>query len=345
MIKNADDSNVNGSDFKDGAVPTYMFRLSTYGDSNVTNPQFIIMIPKGFTATTADFSTLTNTQGTDIFSDGGFAGPYNGTSTIKELGNYGPNGEQLFMITLTGATPTWGNNFGAQVKLTLDANAKGVVSYNVYGTPRVSEVSNYAIANGTSSYGGGSYTFNVNGQAIEVVKNSTGINNQQDSINYILNNTVELPQFTGTASFGNLNSSGAFVSGNSINYTSNTPQSQIPALSVRLSTVGDSTVNNSQFIIMIPKGFTSSVNDFYLIDKDVGNYFGGVFNGSNQYSTSNYSIEDLGKVGPNGEQLFKIQLDFNPGWNAAQNFGGQFKLTLDQSSRERRTTYYCLYHK
>lgn len=329
MIKNADDSNVNGTDFKDGAVPTYTFRLSTYGDSNVTNPQFIIMIPKGFIATTADFSTLTNTQGTDIFSDGGFAGPYNGTSTIKELGNYGPNGEQLFMITLTGATPTWGNNFGGQVKLTLDANAKGVVSYNVYGTPRVSEVSNYAIANGTSSYGGGSYTFNVNGQAIEVVKNSTGINNQQGSINYILNNTVELPQFTGTASFGNLNSSGAFVSGNSINYTSNTPQSQISALSVRLSTVGDSTVNNSQFIIMIPKGFTSSVNDFYLIDKDVGNYFGGVFNGSNQYSTSNYSIEDLEKVGPNGEQLFKIQLDFNPGWNAAQNFGGQFKLTLD----------------
>ena len=180
---------------------------------------------------------------------------------------------------------------------------------------------------------------------IEVVKNSTGINNQQGSINYILNNTVELPQFTGTASFGNLNSSGAFVSGNSINYTSNTPQSQISALSVRLSTVGDSTVNNSQFIIMIPKGFTSSVNDFYLIDKDVGNYFGGVFNGSNQYSTSNYSIEDLGKVGPYGEQLFKIQLDFNPVWNAAQNFGGQFKLTLDQSSRERRTTYYCLYHK
>lgn len=137
MIKNADDSNVNGTDFKDGAVPTYTFRLSTYGDSNVTNPQFIIMIPKGFIATTADFSTLTNTQGTDIFSDGGFAGPYNGTSTIKELGNYGPNGEQLFMITLTGATPTWGNNFGGQVKLTLGANAKGVVSYNVYGTPPV----------------------------------------------------------------------------------------------------------------------------------------------------------------------------------------------------------------
>ena len=39
------------------------------------------------------------------------------------------------MITLTGATPTWGNNFGGQVKLTLGANAKGVVSYNVYGTP------------------------------------------------------------------------------------------------------------------------------------------------------------------------------------------------------------------
>ncbi len=329
MIKNADGSNVNGTDFKDGAVPTYTFRLSTYGDSNVTNPQFIIMIPKGFTATTADFSTLTNTQGTDIFSGGGFAGPYNGKSTIKALGNYGPNGEQLFMITLTGATPTWGNNFGGQVKLTLDANAKGVVSYNVYGVPFVSEVSNYAVANGTSAYGGGSYTFNVNGQAIEVVKNSTGINNQQGSINYILNKTVELPQFTGVASFGNLNSSGIFVSGNSINYTSNTPQSQIPALSVRLSTVGDSTVNNPQFVVMIPKGFTSSVTDFNLINKDVGNYFGGVFNGSNQYSTSNYSIEDLGKVGPNGEQLFKIQLDFNPGWNAARNFGGQFKLTLD----------------
>lgn len=175
MIKNADGSNVNGTDFKDGAVPTYTFRLSTYGDSNVTNPQFIIMIPKGFTATTADFSTLTNTQGTDIFSGGGFAGPYNGKSTIKALGNYGPNGEQLFMITLTGATPTWGNNFGGQVKLTLDANAKGVVSYNVYGVPFVSEVSNYAVANGTSAYGGGSYTFNVNGQAIEVVKTLLGL--------------------------------------------------------------------------------------------------------------------------------------------------------------------------
>ena len=75
MIKNADDSNVNGTDFKDGAVPTYTFRLSTYGDSNVTNPQFIIMIPKGFIATTADFSTLTNTQGTDIFSDWGICRP------------------------------------------------------------------------------------------------------------------------------------------------------------------------------------------------------------------------------------------------------------------------------
>lgn len=121
MIKNADDSNVNGTDFKDGGVPTYTFRLSTYGDSNVTNPQFIIMIPKGFIATTADFSTLTNTQGTDIFSDGGFAGPYNGTSTIKELGNYGPNGEQLFKIQLN-FNPGWdaAKNFGGQFKLTLD---------------------------------------------------------------------------------------------------------------------------------------------------------------------------------------------------------------------------------
>lgn len=135
------------------------------------------------------------------------------------------------------------------------------------------------------------------------------------------NDTVVKPTFSGTVMIKNAD--GSNVKGTDFK------DGAVPTYTFRLSTYGDSNVTNPQFIIMIPKGFTSSVNGFYLIDKDVGNYFGGVFNGSNQYSTSNYSIEDLGKVGPNEEQLFKIQLDFNPGWNAAQNFGGQFKLTLD----------------
>ncbi|WP_297816258.1 hypothetical protein [uncultured Lactobacillus sp.] len=335
MIKNADGSAVNETTFKDGAVPSYTFRLSTFGDSTVTNPQFVVMIPKGFTAQTSDFSTLTGAEGSNIFGGGSFAGPYNGTSSIKELGNYGPNGEQLFLITLTGQTPTWGNNYGGQIKLTLDPNATGSASYSTWGAPLISELADDANSNtnqyNSSNYGGGPYTFKVDGQDLNVIKNSSGINGTQGSISYILNNSRVLPQFTGTASLGSLNASGNFVSANDTNYTADTPATELPTFNVRLSTSGTSNVNNPQFIVTIPKGF--KVTGSNLISSDaVSKYFNGNFKGNNSFSASDYTVESLG-TNSNGEEVYSVKLNFNPSEGDNKDLGLQYKLAVDSTAK------------
>ena len=207
-------------------------------------------------------------------------------------------------------------DLGLQFKLAVDPSAKGNFKYDST-TPLVTELA----SDGQST--AGTSTVTVNGTTYDVVKSSNAIN-----VSYYIND-AQLPSFTGDVAFGNLNSSNQFVSGSSINYTSTS--TNLPTLSVRLSTNGTSTVKNPQFIVMIPKGFTSSTSDFGLIPANSGNYFNGVFNGSNK--SKDYSIQDLGKIGPNGEQLFKITLNFNPSWSSASNFGGQFKLTLDPTQK------------
>ncbi|MDO6362254.1 hypothetical protein, partial [Lactobacillus paragasseri] len=140
--------------------------------------------------------------------------------------------------------------------------------------------------------------------------------------------TVAKPDFTGTALLGYIGTDGKYVSGSDISYTSSTSASSLPNLAFRLSTANNDTTNSQQFFVMIPKGFKSSVNDFSQLGSSRYTYpFNAGFSGPESFSSSEYSVKDLGKVGPNGEQLFSITLTANPNWG--NNFGGQFKLTLD----------------
>ena len=140
--------------------------------------------------------------------------------------------------------------------------------------------------------------------------------------------TVAKPDFTGTALLGYIGTDGKYVSGSDISYTSSTSASSLPNLAFRLSTANNDTTNSQQFFVMIPKGFKSSVNDFSQLGSSRYTYpFNAGFSGPESFSSSEYSVKDLGEVGPNGEQLFSITLTANPNWG--NNFGGQFKLTLD----------------
>jgi hypothetical protein len=65
------------------------------------------------------------------------------TYSVKDLGEVGPNGEQIFSITLT-ANPYWNNNFGGQFELTLDPTVKlgniAIVEITANIVPIVSEL-------------------------------------------------------------------------------------------------------------------------------------------------------------------------------------------------------------
>ena len=309
-------------------LPKLAFRLSTNGNSNVPTQRFYVIIPKGFTTSKSDFS-LISSQETGKYFNGQFWGNNNfkpDQYSVTSLGNIGPKGAQVFQIDLN-FNPYWSDNatFGGQFKLTLDSNESGAHIYNGSDNPPlVSENAEDATASATNKP---DYTLTIDGKSTKVVKSSY----DASPINYALNTTV-LPQFTGKAVFGNLNSSNQFVSGNGINYTSTS--TNIPTLSVQLSTYGPSTVNDPTFYVIIPKGFTSSINDFSVITKDPSNYFGGgnYFSGNPQNHLNDYSIKSLGNIGPKGEQVFQIKLTYNPKWE--DNFAGQFKLKLDPSQAD-----------
>lgn len=138
------------------------------------------------------------------------------------------------------------------------------------------------------------------------------------------NDAVVKPDFTGTALLGYIGTDGKYVSGSDISYTSSTSASSFPNLAFRLSTANHDTTNSQQFFVMIPKGFKSSVNDFSQLESSRYTYpFNAGFYGPERFSSSEYSVKDLGEIGPKGEQVFSITLTSNPGWG--NNFGGQFK--------------------
>lgn len=133
--------------------------LSTAGNSTVQNPKFIVMISAGFTATTDSFKFT--------------YGSYDGTAKVEEVDGKGPNGEQLFEVTLSGATP---NFTTAQVtgSITLTPNFTGENggshTYSNSTAPLISELSTDGQA------GRGTYTFTTNAGPINVVQNNQTVN-------------------------------------------------------------------------------------------------------------------------------------------------------------------------
>ena len=162
-------TDLNGQTYPnaDNTTPSFKFRLSTSGDSTVQNPKFILMIPGGFQASTNDI-TLTPENGEQV--------------STQYLGDYGPNGEQLYLISVEGPNPTWNPGIIGEVKLSLNPQNAGSYKYGwewwKVDPPLISELADDANAAAWGS-GAGSYAFNVNGQDINVVTSSVPFNDQQ----------------------------------------------------------------------------------------------------------------------------------------------------------------------
>lgn len=331
--------NANGKSYNSTTVPpTYTFRLSTWGDSTVKDPKFIIMIPAGFTATENNFT----------FNSG-----YPGSVKVTSLGNYGPHKEELFEVSLTDNTAKFNNgSISGSVKLTLNPSVTGQYTYSDGlipiddqghakdgSAPLISEISDYGKEGAEAGAGGGTYTFNVNGKKIEVVRSQYTVNEKQwnengSVVTYAVNQAVK-PTFTGTATLGNL-SNGTFVSADGTNYNTDAPSTKLPTLNVRLSTNGPTTITNPQFIVTIPKGFKVTGNS--LISSDtVSKYFDGNFKGTNTLTNNEkYTVESLG-TNSNGEEIYSVKLNFNPSESDNKDLGLQFQLSLDPSAKGKFT--------
>ena len=236
-------------------LPTLNVRLSTNGTTTVDKPQFIVAIPKGFTATgnslissdTVSKYFGDNFKGTNSFSSSDYSVESIGTNS---------NGEELYLVKLN-FNPSESDNkdLGLQFKLALDSSAQGSYTYNSSSTPLVSELA----SDGQST--AGTATITANGKTYDVVRSSNATD-----VTYYINNT-QTPTFSGTAWF---DANGKVYNGNS---------ATLPTYTFRLSTYGNSTIKNPKFILMIPAGFTATKDDITFGAgvnptnvQDLGNY-------------------------------------------------------------------------
>lgn len=272
-------------------LPTLNVRLSTNGTTTVTNPQFIVTIPKGFKVTG---NSLISSDNISKYFDGNFKGTNTLTNkekyTVESLGT-NSNGEEVYSVKLN-FNPSESNNkdLGLQFKLALDSSAQGNHPYNSSSTPLVSELA----SDGQST--AGIATITANGKTYDVVRSS----NATDVTYYI--NDAQIPRFAGTAFF---EPDGKTYSGDTV-----------PSYSFRLLTMDSSTVKNPHFIVMIPAGFSATKDSFS-------------FSGDGASSVSN--IQFLGNYGSKEgeEQLFEITLTNNTASDQSNPLKGTVKLALN----------------
>lgn len=272
-------------------LPTLNVRLSTNGTTTVTNPQFIVTIPKGFKVTG---NSLISSDNISKYFDGNFKGTNTLTNkekyTVESLGT-NSNGEEVYSVKLN-FNPSESNNkdLGLQFKLALDSSAQGNHTYNSSSTPLVSELA----SDGQST--AGIATITANGKTYDVVRSS----NATDVTYYI--NDAQIPRFAGTAFF---EPDGKTYSGDTV-----------PSYSFRLLTMDSSTVKNPHFIVMIPAGFSATKDSFS-------------FSGDGASSVSN--IQFLGNYGSKEgeEQLFEITLTNNTASDQSNPLKGTVKLALN----------------
>ncbi|GAA3635494.1 hypothetical protein GCM10022297_12750 [Lactobacillus hamsteri] len=162
--KNAAADSDNGVEVNVGDHMTIKYQLSSYGDSTIKNPNFMVLIPKGFT--------------TDGLKDNGSAAdnPY----TINKLGKT-TNGEEAYWVT-TKTAPD-GNGKEIQLKADLTATDKDLdgrkQTYNVWNQLVFADAHdlNYNLPEG---YGGGNTTVTLtDGRKYILAKFTNGIQNYQ----------------------------------------------------------------------------------------------------------------------------------------------------------------------
>lgn len=145
---------------------TIKYQLSCWGDTNVKNPKFIVLIPKGFESTSLE--------------DNGSQDLTNNPYTVQSLGKT-KNGEQAFLVT-TKIAPDW-NGKMVQLKTTATATDNTLNSqkqtYNLWNQLVFADADDMGTQH-DASYGGGDLNVNLtDGSSYHVVKQPNGIDNYQ----------------------------------------------------------------------------------------------------------------------------------------------------------------------
>ncbi|WP_302150296.1 hypothetical protein, partial [Limosilactobacillus vaginalis] len=144
--------------YKAGDTQEIKYRISTYGDSTIKNPQYLLLLPAGFKTTTLSWSDA------------------NAVSNTQDLGNVGPNGEQVFLVT-TKTSPAWTGLYATAI-MTVDEKYAGVYSYaDMSYLPLISALYGDAKEAGEALAGAGSPTIHLtNGTDYHVAKSTYTLN-------------------------------------------------------------------------------------------------------------------------------------------------------------------------
>lgn len=144
--------------YKAGDTQEIKYRISTYGDSTIKNPQYLLLLPAGFKTTTLSWSDA------------------NAVSNTQDLGNVGPNGEQVFLVT-TKTSPAWTGLYATAI-MTVDEKYAGAYSYaDMSYLPLISALYGDAKEAGEALAGAGSPTIHLtNGTDYHVAKSTYTLN-------------------------------------------------------------------------------------------------------------------------------------------------------------------------
>ncbi|MCI1975572.1 MAG: YSIRK-type signal peptide-containing protein, partial [Limosilactobacillus sp.] len=147
--------------YKAGDTQEIKYRISTYGESTIKDPQYLLLLPAGFKTDTFTWSDA------------------NAIKSTQDLGNVGPNGEQVFLVT-TKTSPAWTGLY-ATATMTVDEKYAGAYSYaDMSYLPLISALYGDAKEGGEALAGAGSPTIHLtNGTDYHVAKSIYTLNGKQ----------------------------------------------------------------------------------------------------------------------------------------------------------------------
>lgn len=292
--------------------------------------QYLIMIPAGFSATKSDI-TFSVENGDYKLTDLVNSGSVTDSNHLKFLGNYGPHGEQVYLLTLdktpavpgsTGYTGTAGLH--VNVNITADPlNKAGEYSYSTKdnSTPLLMPI--YSTSGNTrmketldSAYYGGTGTVTINGTTYTYARNGYGEYNDSvgATLTYVVGNphiTIKNPDFTGYTAWAP-NSSTKPYENNATEHITYIIQGNDGT-----SVNGDSTMfrSGSKYLLLIPAGFKTNSEP--------------TVSSANSASTG-YTIKKLNTTGPHGEQVYEVNLTHTPNYQNPLII--QVSVTADSSN-------------
>lgn len=265
----------NSNSFTAGQTSDLTVTIQNNSSSTVINDRYyagsadyLITIPQGFTGTLTNQSTATYPDGTCV--------------TYTNLGNVGPNGEQVWKVHTT-VQPRW--SLPLSIKVSLTANANMGQQVFTTSTANILKAINNGKYNNSST---GTYTLS-DGTSYEVVNAYFNAQNYY----YGFNNVSTAVDFTGTTTWSG-GSSNSYQAGTTT--TLNVIiQNNAPNPSIQNQGYYQGTAD---YLVFIPRGFSGTLTN----------------TSTNIYPSSMVTIDDLGTVGPNGEQVFKVHTIVRPGF-------------------------------